>query len=371
MDRGEFIQGLASFSASLLNIVSGLLLYLYSPGLDQGLVIILPMMLSFRGALTGIFSGGYSSGLHLGSMYPGLRRNTPVFYGHLLAVIIDSYIVVLLSTLAGSAAEYVLTGSTDLARIFLVTSYVVILSMALTLPINVVLGAVIFRRGWDPDIMLYPVASNFSDVVTSLLLVSVTVMHPEVLWLVAALSLLLYTLLAIRLYSYAERGVVRRGVAESLLSLLMVALSSGMGGFILGGFWETLVDRPYIYMVVPAILSLVGSFAAALASRATTLLHLGEYIGSLGVVSRLVAPLLIPAAIVAGLSVSPVVIVAHPLEPLRLLLSSIIAMTLLGVFSLVMSIAVFMRGLDPDNLVIPVVTSLSDLAAIAALILVS
>jgi len=371
LDREEVLQGLASFSASLLNIVSGLLLYLYSPGLDQGLVIILPMMLSFRGALTGIFSGGYSSGLHLGSMYPGLRRNTPAFYGHLLGVMLDSYVVVALSTLAGSAAEYVLRGSTDPARLFMVTSYIVILSMAITLPFKIVLGAAIFRRGWDPDIMLYPVASNVSDIVTSALLVSILLIPEAVLWMVSTASLVLYSVMVIRLYGYADTRVVRRVVAESLLSLLLVAASSGAGGLILGGYWDSLVERPYIYMVVPALLSLVGSFSASLSSRATTLLHLGENVASTGTVYRLVASLFIPASIIAGLSVSPVILVADPLEPLRLLLSSLLAMSMLGLFSLVLAIAVFRRGLDPDNLVIPVVTSLSDLVAIAALILVS
>lgn len=158
-------------------------------------------------------------------------------------------------------------------------------------------------------------------------------------------------------------------------ALLFCLLLDFVGGTFLGAYFEKIMQNyPIILIVLPGVMGLRGNIYGALASRFTTALFLGEMKPSLrerrvyqSVVLGILLTLL-PIIILWILGFFKVGKNAFSVL-LILLASTILVSILLSYTTAIVSVIPFRKGLDPDAVASPLITSISDLLTIPSIII--
>lgn len=158
-------------------------------------------------------------------------------------------------------------------------------------------------------------------------------------------------------------------------SIIIVLISSVVGlfsGTLLSSSEHILATFPIILLVLPSLNSLIGDISTVLVSRLTSHLYIGTLSPKIQLSTRLkqdfyglLITILLSLAALVGLgyllgSVTGIKIV-NPLLIISILIITI--MILFGfmfVFLFIGSIFLFRKGKDPNNFLIPMVTSLAD-----------
>jgi len=158
-------------------------------------------------------------------------------------------------------------------------------------------------------------------------------------------------------------------------SIIIVIISSIMGlfsGTLLSNNKEILYTFPIILLVLPSLNSLIGDISTVLISRLTSHLYLGTLSPKIQVSDRLKQDfygllMTILLSLVALISLGYLFGNITGIEIVNpLLIISIIIITILILFGLmfvllfISSIFIFKKGKDPNNFLIPMVTSLAD-----------
>ncbi len=143
-------------------------------------------------------------------------------------------------------------------------------------------------------------------------------------------------------------------------------------GTLLANNKEILYTFPIILLVLPSLNSLIGDISTVLISRLTSHLYLGTLSPKIQVSDRLKQDfygllITILLSLVALISLGYLFGIATGIEIVNpLLIISIIIITILILFGLmfvllfISSIFIFKKGKDPNNFLIPMVTSLAD-----------
>ena len=168
---------------------------------------------------------------------------------------------------------------------------------------------------------------------------------------------------------------ITRATLPVLLALTLVEVGSGL---VLGSFEAALLRYPSLLVLVPVTIGTAGNLGSVLASRLSTAFHLGtlsfspgdETLAGNAVATVALAATVFPvigagawalAAVVGAtrLPVGTVVVVA---------LASGLALAVLAVaVAFVATYAAYRFGLDPDDVVIPVVTNVCDVLGVVVL----
>lgn len=166
-----------------------------------------------------------------------------------------------------------------------------------------------------------------------------------------------------------------RNMLPVLTVLTLLELYSGL---VLDGFEETLLRYPSLLVLVPVTIGMAGNLGSVLASRLSTAFHLGllsfaptdETLAGNVLATVAMAATLFPAVGLGawtltallgttGLSPGTVVLVA--------LTSGLVLAVLAVAVGLAATFAAYRLGLDPDDVVIPVVTNVCDVLGVLVL----
>jgi mgtE-like transporter len=174
----------------------------------------------------------------------------------------------------------------------------------------------------------------------------------------------------------SEKYTMRRIAMESLPLLLAVALLSILSGQVLQGHEALIISLPVFLLVVPAFVNQSGDIAAVLASRITTELYTGSTERTIlksdnlwGSILGLLMSSSIGFSLLAFLSGWVATLLGYNSIPLGalwtiILLSGITTILSVMAVGLVVALATFRWGLDPDNFSAPIVTTTSDVIGI-------
>jgi mgtE-like transporter len=168
---------------------------------------------------------------------------------------------------------------------------------------------------------------------------------------------------------------ITRATLPVLLGLTLVEIGSGL---VLGSFEATLLRFPSLLVLVPVVIGTAGNLGSILASRLSTAFHLGTL--ALSPRDEVLAGNAL-ATVALGLSLFPVIgLGAWGLTALlggtRLPLTTVLAVALLsGVALAILAVLVTVAAtaaayrfeLDPDDVVIPVVTNTCDVLGVVVL----
>lgn len=172
-----------------------------------------------------------------------------------------------------------------------------------------------------------------------------------------------------------------RIMRESTPALVFLLVFNLVAGQILNAHEATFLAIPFLLILVPVINGVGGNVGIVLGSRLTSGLYTGAVEVSLtgaglrrnvrdGVVLYALTFALL-AIFIYGLAIGLGVTPPFGVEVLLILLlsSGLMLAGVLIVVTLAVALLAFSRGLDPDNFVTPVVTTVGDLMGIAFLVL--
>ncbi len=344
-------------------------------------ITLYPAVVSVKGVITGLLTGRLSTALHLGTIYPKFFGNTRTFYR-----LLGAMVVLTLATSATISVIAMVFGTlfwniamSDFAAILTVMVATLSLGLLITL-ITVKFTFISFKNSLDPDTIVYPAISTVADIIITFLYIGV--LHLYFSGAIGSWALIIFGLINVILVLIIVPRNIRdkdflRIIKESLPTMLLVAFMVNVTGTVLKGISNLAAGRREIYTIYPAIIDMMGDVGLVVGSAATTKLALGILTPSFSsiknhaknIFSAWAATLMLFAILgFLSLALNGMLSIQGMFSLLPILfVSNVIAFTVIIVVSYVISILTFKRGLDPDNFVIPVESSIADAITTIAL----
>jgi mgtE-like transporter len=341
-----------------------------------------PALISTK-VISGLLSGRLSTALHLGTIYPRFTNNTRSFYK-----LVDAVIVLTLATSLSVSLISFFIGSlfwgitvVDYSSIFIVLVSTLAIGLFFSL-LTLKVAFISFKRGLDPDIVVYPIMSTSISIFITLCYIGVLNLYflgdigrfPLLAVCLFHMFLVVFLLLKDR-----KEPEFRRTLRESLAMMVFFSFMITITGTLFRSMGNFAVDRREIYTIYPALINMVSDVGSVVGSTATTKLALGLLTPTFSslknhaknVLSAWVSSFIVFTVLaLISLAINQVFDLSSIVDFLLIIwLSNIISVITIVLLSYGVSILTFKRGLDPDNFVIPVETSLAALVTTAAVLI--
>ena len=346
-------------------------------------IVLYPAILSAKGVIGGLLSGRLSTALHLGTVYPRFFNNTKSFYK-----LIEALVVITFATSVAMSSISLIFGHLFLGiplADFPAILFVVMSTMALGLVLSLItikVAFISFKKGLDPDIIVYPVMSTIADVfITICYVVVLNLFFSFSLgnWVITIIVLAHLLLVLYILPKNTREPEFIKTIKESLATMLIVAFIVNTTGIVLKGISSFVKHRRGILMTIyPVLMNMIGDVGSIVGSTATTKLALGLLAPSFSsirnharnVLSAWAASIIMFVVLaLSALSIYGVLTLpALSNLILVLLVANVIAVAAVVLLSYGVSILTFKKGLDPDNFVIPIESSFADSVMSVALL---
>ena len=168
---------------------------------------------------------------------------------------------------------------------------------------------------------------------------------------------------------------ITRAMLPVLLALTLVELGSGL---VLGSFESTLLRYPSLLVLVPVTIGTAGNLGSVLAARLSTAFHLGTLSFSLdddvlagNALATVGLSLTVFPAVGAGAWGLTALLAGTELGLSTVLAIAVASGAIMAVLAVLVTVvatyAAYHFGLDPDDVVIPVVTNVSDVLGVVVL----
>jgi mgtE-like transporter len=341
-----------------------------------------PALLSTK-VISGLLSGRLSTALHLGTIYPKFTGNTRSFYKLVDAVIVLTLVTSLSVSLISLFIGSLFWGITvaDFSSILIVMVSTLAIGLFLTF-LTIKVAFFSFKRGLDPDIIVYPITSTVVSILITLCYVGVLNLYflsgigrfPLVVVCFFHVFLALYLTLNDR-----REPEFRRTLREALAMMVFFSFMIAITGTVFRSLNYFTAQEREIYTIYPAVINLVGDVGSVVGSTATTKLALGlltPNFSSLKNHAKNIFAAWLPSFLIftllalISLAINQVFLFSDVVNFLLIMwVANVISVVMIVLLSFGVSILTFKRGLDPDNFVIPVETSLSALVASIALLI--
>ena len=169
-------------------------------------------------------------------------------------------------------------------------------------------------------------------------------------------------------------------VKQSLPFLIICGIGEVFAGTLFGYMKDLFINYPGLIIILPAVIGMRGNIVTTLGSRLGSSIHLGiidprnvmsnpethENIYATLILSGVMA--IITAVVAFSSSVSAgVETISLPALVIITLLSSMIAGIFLVAITIGIMVLSFSRGLDPDNVTAPILTTVGDIISIFAI----
>jgi mgtE-like transporter len=387
---GMFKETSLTFSFGLGGLFAGLMLasQLGIFELSPWVITLYPIVISAKGVGSGLLSGRLSTGLHLGTIHPSFFGNTKSFYKLIEALIVLT-MVTSVTICAISLVFSTLFWGITLAD-FPAILVVVVATMALGLLLSfltIKVSFISFERGLDPDVVVYPVMSTVADIFITLCYIAVlNLFFIGALgqWTIGLACLVPVFLVFYILSKNLHEDEFIKTLKESMVTMLLVSFLVNVTGTLLLGISNFVAERPFVWTIYTALIGMIGNVGSVVGSTATTKLALGLLAPSFSSMKRHAKTILSAwtASIIMFIVLAVLSLSIHSLFSLSsfynlisiVLVANVLAVAAIVILTYSISILTFKRGLDPDNFVIPVESSLADgvtsLALFVALLLI-
>jgi len=367
----------ASFAAGLtLSHITGTLNAL------PGLLVLIPAAVGMRGTIFGAIGARLGTATHAGLFETNLKRGGVLAQNVEVAVVTTFLSSLWLAVLAKLAAAAF--GETSISVWDLVTISVVggALGSVFILLVTVGLSVLSYRRGYDLDAVSTPMVTALGDMATlpTLFLATFLVRNHAVNVVASGLCIAACGAALVRVAT-TDVPAVRRIALEMTAVIVLTPLLDIAAGSLLQAREASLAALPGLYILIPPFVSQAGALGGILASRLSSKLQLGVITAR----GRPEAPALVDASLVVafGLVIFAVIGVAavgladlfdraRPAAGVMIggtMLAGVVLLPIVLAVGYYVAVVTSRFGLDPDNHSVPIITSVMDLAGVAALLL--
>jgi mgtE-like transporter len=350
-------------------------------------LVLYPALISAR-IINGLLSGRLSTALHLGTINPKFSGNTKTFHKLIHAIIVLTLVTSLTVSVISLFFGYLILGIP-------ISDFPAILSVIIsTLAIGLVFSLVTikvaffsFKRGLDPDIVVYPVIATSASVFVTLCYVGVLNLFFFLSLLgkltVGAIGLAQVFLVLYLVSKDLHEFEFQRTVRESLLMLLLVAIIVALTGTIFEGLtrftqYEIVKIVPALITAYPAFINNISNVGSVVGSTANTKLALGLLKPNFNSMKNharnittawLASFLIFIILALSSLAINLVSSLSSVINVIAIVwVSNVLAVIGIVIVSYGIAILTFRRGLNPENFVIPLETSFATLITSAALL---
>ncbi len=380
--KANFVQSMFSLSFDSIGLITGTLLILYLDVLSIApwTLFLFPGILSVRGAVGGLFSGHLGTGLHLGTIKATITKNTQEFQT-IIRVVVTLAFVSGLSVGTGTwlFGLFLWNASLiDFIYLLIVITSTMALSVVFVSPLTMLFSIFSFRRGLDPDVIVYPITSPISDIINTgcyVLSLSLFFMFGSIgRYLILILDIIFIFFVIYILIRNIKKIKFIETIKEFLLTLMFVTIIVNITGSLL----DKISGRD-IYSVYPAIIATIGGVGSIIGSTATTKLALGlikasfsslkEHINEIGGAWLASILMFLIYTILSTIITGPSNLGELLLFTSQLLMTNFFAVVTMLFVAYAVAIYTYRRGWNPDNFVIPIESSLADTVTTASILL--
>lgn len=350
-----------------------------------GLLVLIPGAIGMRGNIFGSFASRLSTNLHIGVISPKFELSEHLNYNIFASFVLTLSLSLFLAIVAKSLCLLFNFDSISIFDFVIISVLAGIISNLIMLPITMFVSFKSFQHGWDPDNITTPIIAAFGDLFTlPAIIIAIYILGFINLNLILEYVIFIIILILVIIsfiYCYNSSYETKTILKQSTPILLLCSFLGGAAGGVLNSSVETLLTNPTLLTLFPQFSGESGSLISILGARLSSGIHSG-----------LIEPLKKPQGhAVDNFMVSYILtILIFPLIGIMAEASSIIFKTdgvgfdkimlisTISGFILVtimifvvyfISITSYNEGLDPDNIVIPISTSVTD--SISSLILIS
>ena len=335
-----------------------------------------PTLISTR-IINGLLSGRMGTALHLGTIYAQFSGNTKYFHKLIHSVIVLTLVTSLAVSVISLFFGYLFLGIrlTDFPAILSMIVATLAIGLLFSL-VTIKVAFVSFNRGLDPDIVVYPVIATSASIFSTLCYVGLLTLLPFFFGRIIIVAIGLVHAFLFLYFITKDRSDpdFLRTVRESLLMLMLVTVIVTLTGTIFGGLTrltqkEMVLIYPALLTAYPALINNISNVGSVVGSTANTKLALGLLKPNLGsikdhaknITSAWSASFLIFIILALGsLAINRVTSLTSIVDVIAIIsVSNVIAVIGIVLVSFGTAILTFRRGLNPENFVIPLETSLA------------
>ncbi|MCE4628096.1 MAG: magnesium transporter [Desulfurococcales archaeon] len=338
---------------------------------EKYLLALLPVLAALRGGVMTSMASRVTSRLYLGLYPPRAREILRSETGRTvsLALLSAAFGGLVISAISRSPAREALPTA-------VISSLIAIGAL---LPLTVIIVVVGFRRNLNPDNYVAPILTVLGDASTvpSLVIAAVFVGHGRLADSILTV-LALYFSLKVAFAVALSRPEDRRILGESLLGLLVVGMLESLTGGFYARYTDLLLSLTILHLV-PSMMEDVGAAVSVFTSRTTTLSHLHGFPGALARAPVVAAEVLVASTpaitVLSTIGYMTGRIAYGHIEFLPLIKA--VSITWVGLFLLLAPVALMLSwaatrlGFDPDNIVLPIMTSIVDVSLIPFIALIA
>ena len=378
---------IALFICAIGDLIAGLILGKMTFFLEAfpGLLVIIPGAIGMRGNIFGSFASRLSTNLHIGILSPKFEFSEQLNYNIFSSFVLTLVLSLFLGIVAKILCILFNQPSISLMDFILISVIAGVISNMIMLPITMLVSFKSFEHGWDPDNITSPIIAAFGDLFTlPAIILSVfilTALNFNFIFKSAVLVAILIAVIVSFIYCYRLSDETHTILKQSTPVLLLCSFLGGAAGGILNSAVETLLTNPSLLTLLPLFSGESGSLISILGARLSSGLHSGlvepfkkpkgEAVHNF-VICFILAIVVFPligllaegssyALGVVGVGFDKIIEIST--------LAGLILVTVMVIVVYYVSITSYNRNLDPDNIVIPISTSITD--SISSLILIS
>ena len=350
-----------------------------------GLLVVIPGAIGMRGNIFGSFASRLSTSLHIGLISPEFEfsedLNNNIFSSFVLTLVLSIF----LGIVAKIFCILLHYPSMELIDFILICTIAGIISNWIMLPITMIVSFKSYEHGWDPDNITSPIIAAFGDLFTlPAIIASIFILNIlDVNFIIKdiVLAIILVSVLISFIYCYRLSDETKTILKQSTPILLLCSFLGGSAGGILNSSVETLLTNPSLLTLIPLFSGESGSLISILGARLSSGLHSGlieplsrpkgEAIHNFGIcyiLAIIVFPLIGILAESSSIIFGTIGVGFDKIIPISAL-SGLILVTIMVFLVYYVSTISYNHNLDPDNIVIPISTSITD--SISSLILIS
>ena len=350
-----------------------------------GLLVIIPGAIGMRGNIFGSFASRLSTNLHIGIISPKFEFSEELNHNIFSSFVLTLFLSLFLAIVAKILCIIFNHPSMSLIDFILISVIAGVISNLIMLPITMFVSFKSFQHGWDPDNITSPIIAAFGDLFTLpaiilsvfiLDLINFNYIFEDIVLVIILIAVILSFIYCYRL-SYETNTILR----QSTPVLLLCSLLGGAAGGILNSAVETLLTNPSLLTLVPLFSGECGSLISILGARISSGLHSGlvepfnrpqgEAVHNF-IISFILAIIVFPLiGLLAEGSSYALGVVGVGFDKIVEISTSagLILVAIMVIIVYYVSVTSYNNNLDPDNIVIPISTSITD--SISSLILIS
>ena len=378
---------IALFICAVGDLIAGIILGKMTFFLETfpGLLVIIPGAIGMRGNIFGSFASRLSTNLHIGLIAPEFEFSEQLNYNIFSSFVLTLVLSIFLGIVGKIFCLLLHYPSMPIIDFILICTIAGIISNIIMLPITMLVSFKSFKHGWDPDNITSPIIAAFGDLFTlPAIILSTFILNYldiNIMFKDVVLVILLISVLISFVHCYRLSDETKTILRQSTPILLLCSFLGGSAGGILNSSVETLLTNPSLLTLIPLFSGESGSLISILGARLSSGLHSG-LIEPLKrpkgnathnfIICFILAIIVFPfiGFLAEGSSIAFGTIGVGFARIIGIsTLSGLILVSIMAILVYYVSITSYNNNLDPDNIVIPISTSITD--SISSLILIS